>query len=103
MTNGMNQRKPTLATLADLLAPVSTSDFLDVLRARERLHMARPISLARKRCSRGGTSKMLGSKSPQAALDGAWAAFDFCSDARILGRFELPLANLRTPFAGSSR
>jgi hypothetical protein len=40
MTNDMNQRKPMLATLADLLAPVSTSDFFDVFRARKRLHIA---------------------------------------------------------------
>src|SRR6266702_1869811 len=32
--------KPMLATLADLLAPVSTSEFLEVLRARKRLHIA---------------------------------------------------------------
>ena len=29
-----------LATLADLLAPVSTSEFLEVFRARKRLHIA---------------------------------------------------------------
>jgi Cupin superfamily protein len=31
--------QPILATLADLLAPVSTSEFLDVYRARKRLHI----------------------------------------------------------------
>jgi hypothetical protein len=35
-----NERKPMLATLADLLAPVSTSEFLEVFRARKRLHIA---------------------------------------------------------------
>ena len=44
ITDGMhtlsNQRKPMLATLADLLAPVSTSEFLDMFRARKRLHIA---------------------------------------------------------------
>ena len=40
ITNGMNGRKPMLATLADLLAPVSTSEFLEVFRARKRLHIA---------------------------------------------------------------
>jgi hypothetical protein len=40
ITNGMNERKPALATLADLLAPVSTSEFLEVFRARKRLHIA---------------------------------------------------------------
>jgi hypothetical protein len=34
-----NGRKPTLATLADLLAPVSTSEFLKVFRAKKRLHI----------------------------------------------------------------
>jgi ribosomal protein L16 Arg81 hydroxylase len=34
-----NGRKPTLATLADLLAPVSTSDFLKQFRAKKRLHI----------------------------------------------------------------
>ena len=34
-----NERKPTLATLADLLAPVSTSEFLKVFRAKKRLHI----------------------------------------------------------------
>src|SRR6266516_4914541 len=42
--NGMhglsNERTPMLATLADLLAPVSTSEFLEVFRARKRLHIA---------------------------------------------------------------
>jgi hypothetical protein len=38
--NGTNKRKPILATLADLLAPVSTSQFLNVFRARKRLHIA---------------------------------------------------------------
>src|SRR5262245_11122124 len=41
--NGMhrlpNQRKPILAALADLLAPISTSEFLEVFRARKRLHI----------------------------------------------------------------
>src|SRR5262245_16535888 len=44
ITNGMhrlsNERKPMLATLADLLAPVSTSEFLEAFRARKRLHIA---------------------------------------------------------------
>jgi ribosomal protein L16 Arg81 hydroxylase len=35
-----NERKRTLATLADLLAPVSISEFLEVFRARKRLHIA---------------------------------------------------------------
>ena len=35
-----NERKPMLATLADLLAPVSTSEFLEVFRAKKRLHIA---------------------------------------------------------------
>ena len=34
------RNKPMLATLADLLAPVSTPEFLDVFRARKRLHIA---------------------------------------------------------------
>ena len=34
-----NERKPTLATLADLLAPVSVSAFLEKFRARKRLHI----------------------------------------------------------------
>jgi hypothetical protein len=34
------ERKLTLATLADLLAPVSISEFLEVFRARKRLHVA---------------------------------------------------------------
>ena len=34
-----NGCKPTLATLADLLAPVSTAEFLDVFRAKKRLHI----------------------------------------------------------------
>jgi ribosomal protein L16 Arg81 hydroxylase len=37
-----NERKPTLATLADLLAPVSTSEFLQVFRAKKRLHIPAP-------------------------------------------------------------
>jgi ribosomal protein L16 Arg81 hydroxylase len=40
MMNGMKQRKPILATLADLLAPVSTSEFLEVFRAKKRFHIA---------------------------------------------------------------
>jgi hypothetical protein len=36
----MGQCKLMLATLADLLAPVSASQFLDVFRARKRLHIA---------------------------------------------------------------
>jgi hypothetical protein len=32
--------KPMLATLTDLLAPVSTSEFLEVFRASKRLHIA---------------------------------------------------------------
>ena len=36
----MNGRRPMLATLADLLAPVSTSEFLRTFRARKRLHIA---------------------------------------------------------------
>lgn len=35
-----NESKPMLATLADLIAPVSTSEFLGVFRARKRLHVA---------------------------------------------------------------
>ena len=35
-----DERKPILATLADLLAPVSTLEFLEVFRARKRLHIA---------------------------------------------------------------
>jgi ribosomal protein L16 Arg81 hydroxylase len=35
-----NERKPMLATLADLLAPVSASEFLEVFRAKKRLHIA---------------------------------------------------------------
>ena len=34
-----NGCKPTLATLADLLAPVSTAEFLNVFRAKKRLHI----------------------------------------------------------------
>src|ERR1700758_5157711 len=34
-----NGCKPTLTTLADLLAPVSTSEFLKVFRAKKRLHI----------------------------------------------------------------
>jgi ribosomal protein L16 Arg81 hydroxylase len=40
ITNRMNGYKPVLATLADLLAPVSISEFLEVFRARKRLHIA---------------------------------------------------------------
>jgi hypothetical protein len=40
ITNRMNGHKPVLATLADLLAPVSISEFLEVFRARKRLHIA---------------------------------------------------------------
>jgi hypothetical protein len=36
----MNGHKPVLATLADLLAPVSTCEFLEVFRARKRLHIS---------------------------------------------------------------
>src|SRR5262245_59863184 len=36
----LDERKGMLATLADLLAPVSTSEFLEVFRARKRLHIA---------------------------------------------------------------
>jgi len=35
-----SERKPILATLADLLAPVSISEFLEAFRARKRLHIA---------------------------------------------------------------
>jgi Cupin superfamily protein len=35
-----SERKAMLATLADLLTPVSISEFLEVFRARERLHIA---------------------------------------------------------------
>jgi ribosomal protein L16 Arg81 hydroxylase len=43
--NGMehrltNERRPMLATLADLLAPVSLSEFLEVFRTKKRLHVA---------------------------------------------------------------
>jgi hypothetical protein len=34
-----SERKPMLATLADLLTPVSCSEFLEVFRARKRLHI----------------------------------------------------------------
>jgi hypothetical protein len=40
MHSTADQHKPVLATLADLLAPVSTSEFLEVFRARKRLHLA---------------------------------------------------------------
>src|SRR5260370_39464179 len=36
----MSEPKAMLATLADLLAPVSISEFLEVFRARKRLHIA---------------------------------------------------------------
>jgi ribosomal protein L16 Arg81 hydroxylase len=39
MKNCMNRREPILATLADLLAPVSTAKFLEAFRARKRLHI----------------------------------------------------------------
>jgi hypothetical protein len=35
----LNERRPMLATLADLLAPVSISEFLELFRARKRLHV----------------------------------------------------------------
>jgi ribosomal protein L16 Arg81 hydroxylase len=35
-----HERKPMLRTLADLLAPISTSEFLEVFHARKRLHIA---------------------------------------------------------------
>src|SRR5215831_11627235 len=35
-----SEREQTLATLTDLLAPVSTSEFLQIFRARRRLHIA---------------------------------------------------------------
>ena len=35
-----NQTRPMLATLTDLLAPVSLSEFLDAFRARRRLHIS---------------------------------------------------------------
>src|SRR5262245_26487346 len=35
-----NERKPMLATLADVISPVSIPEFLEVFRARKRLHVA---------------------------------------------------------------
>src|SRR5215831_14754980 len=36
----LERTQPTLATLADLLSPVSIPEFLEVFRARKRLHVA---------------------------------------------------------------